>query len=205
MLKMLSFKLLLLLAVALGFFEGDAKFGEGSGARRRRCLNGNPPKRLKRRDRRMMSQLELSGGEVLCGGFYPRVSCCLQSDSPGLGLLENKVGAAQPGGRTDGRTDANLAYWLGGFPVAAAMLVVARGAKLVWALVITFLKRRGDLVVCFLWAVLIVLPPPESAVEMLGKLACLRKETLLWYPRPGLGKYFKRIAINSVFLDQIGH
>lgn len=95
MLKMLSFKLLLL-AVALGFFEGDAKFGErseGNGARRRRCLNGNPPKRLKRRDRRMMSQLELlSGGEILCGGFYPRVSCCLQSDSPGLGRLENKVG-----------------------------------------------------------------------------------------------------------------
>ncbi|CAH7297134.1 Hhip [Phodopus roborovskii] len=94
MLKMLSFKLLLL-AVALGFFEGDAKFGErseGSGARRRRCLNGNPPKRLKRRDRRMMSQLELlSGGEILCGGFYPRVSCCLQSDSPGLGRLENKI------------------------------------------------------------------------------------------------------------------
>ncbi|XP_007464056.1 PREDICTED: hedgehog-interacting protein-like isoform X1 [Lipotes vexillifer] len=94
MLKMLSFKLLLL-AVALGFFEGDAKFGErseGSGARRRRCLNGNPPKRLKRRDRRMMSQLELlSGGEMLCGGFYPRLSCCLRSDSPGLGRLDSKM------------------------------------------------------------------------------------------------------------------
>ena len=66
MLKMLSFKLLLL-AVALGFFEGDAKFGErseGSGVRRRRCLNGNPPKRLKKKDRRMMSQPELlSGGD----------------------------------------------------------------------------------------------------------------------------------------------
>ncbi|XP_036096403.1 hedgehog-interacting protein [Molossus molossus] len=94
MLKMLSFKLLLL-AVALGFFEGDAKFGErseGSGARRRRCLNGNPPKRLKRRDRRMMSQLELlSGGEMLCSGFYPRLSCCLRSDSPGLGRLDHKI------------------------------------------------------------------------------------------------------------------
>ncbi|ELK17525.1 Hedgehog-interacting protein [Pteropus alecto] len=93
MLKMLSFKLLLL-AMALGFFEGDAKFGErseGSGARRRRCLNGNPPKRLKRRDRRMMSQLELlSGEEMLCGGFYPRLSCCLRSDSPGLGRLDSK-------------------------------------------------------------------------------------------------------------------
>uniref|UniRef100_A0A8C2P6N1 Folate receptor-like domain-containing protein n=1 Tax=Capra hircus TaxID=9925 RepID=A0A8C2P6N1_CAPHI len=94
MLKMLSFKLLLL-AVALGFFEGDAKFGErseGSGVRRRRCLNGNPPKRLKKKDRRMMSQPELlSGGEMLCGGFYPRLSCCLRSDSPGLGRLDSKI------------------------------------------------------------------------------------------------------------------
>lgn len=99
MLKMLSFKLLLL-AMALGFFEGDAKFGErseGSGARRRRCLNGNPPRRLKRRDRRVMSQLELlSGEEMLCGGFYPRLSCCLRSDSPGLGRLDSKVGARPP-------------------------------------------------------------------------------------------------------------
>ncbi|XP_055261192.1 hedgehog-interacting protein isoform X2 [Moschus berezovskii] len=94
MLKMLSFKLLLL-AVALGFFEGDAKFGErseGSGVRRRRCLNGNPPKRLRRKDRRMMSQPELlSGGEMLCSGFYPRLSCCLRSDSPGLGRLDSKI------------------------------------------------------------------------------------------------------------------
>ena len=99
MLKMLSFKLLLL-AVALGFFEGDAKFGErseGSGVRRRRCLNGNPPKRLKKKDRRMMSQPELlSGGEMLCGGFYPRLSCCLRSDSPGLGRLDSKVGMHPP-------------------------------------------------------------------------------------------------------------
>lgn len=112
MLKMLSFKLLLL-AVALGFFEGDAKFGErsdGSGARRRRCLNGNPPKRLKRRDRRMMSQLELlNGGEMLCGGFYPRLSCCLRSDSPGLGRLENKVGTRPPHG-------CELGIRLGGVP-----------------------------------------------------------------------------------------
>ncbi|XP_004606255.1 hedgehog-interacting protein [Sorex araneus] len=93
MLKMLSFKLLLL-AVALGFFEGDAKFGErgeASAARRRRCLNGNPPRRLKRRDRRLLSQLEvLSGGEVLCGGFYPRLSCCPRSDSPGLGRQDQQ-------------------------------------------------------------------------------------------------------------------
>lgn len=129
MLKMLSFKLLLL-AVALGFFEGDAKFGErseGSGVRRRRCLNGNPPKRLKRRDRRMMSQLELlSGGEMLCGGFYPRLSCCLRSDSPGLGRLDHKV-STQPPHRCE-------IGWVG-FPVAPAMLVSVRRAKLVWAVV----------------------------------------------------------------------
>lgn len=110
MLKMLSFKLLLL-AVALGFFEGDAKFGErseASGVRRRRCLNGNPPKRLKRRDRRMMSQQELlSGGEMPCGGFYPRLSCCLRSDSPGLGRLDHKVGTHPPRRREVG----TLAGW----------------------------------------------------------------------------------------------
>ncbi|XP_001367199.2 hedgehog-interacting protein isoform X1 [Monodelphis domestica] len=94
MLKMLSFKLLLV-AVALGFFEGDAKFGErneGTGARRRRCLNGNPPKRLKRRDRRMMSQLEsLSGPEAVCGAFYPRLSCCSRIDSQSLLHMESKI------------------------------------------------------------------------------------------------------------------
>lgn len=126
MLKMLSFKLLLL-AVALGFFEGDAKFGErieGSGARRRRCLNGNPPKRLKRRDRRMMSQLELlSGGEMLCGGFYPRLSCCLRSDSPGLGRLDNKVSTHPPH-----RCESDmLARW--GLPGAPGMLVAVRREK----------------------------------------------------------------------------
>ncbi|KAM8969903.1 hedgehog-interacting protein isoform X1 [Antechinus flavipes] len=94
MLKMLSFKLLLV-AVALGFFEGDAKFGErneGTGARRRRCLNGNPPKRLKRRDRRMMSQLDsLSGAEAVCGAFYPRLSCCSRIDSQSLLHMESKI------------------------------------------------------------------------------------------------------------------
>lgn len=130
MLKMLSFKLLLL-AVALGFFEGDAKFGErseaASGVRRRRCLNGSPPKRLKRRDRRMMSQQELlSGGELLCGGFYPRLSCCLRSDSPGLGRLDHKVGTA-----------GRLATWLGGLPCGSlrgsCWLVAGRRADVcVW-------------------------------------------------------------------------
>lgn len=39
---------------------------------------------------------------------------------------------------------------------------------------------------------------------MLCKTACLRKEKLLWYPRSGPGKYFKRIAINSVFWIESG-
>uniref|UniRef100_F7DUE2 Hedgehog interacting protein n=1 Tax=Ornithorhynchus anatinus TaxID=9258 RepID=F7DUE2_ORNAN len=94
MLKMLSFKLLLV-AVALCFFEGDAKSGErneGSLARRRRCLNGNPPRRLKRRDRRVMSQLEApSGGESVCGGLYPRLSCCSRTDSQGWLHVETKI------------------------------------------------------------------------------------------------------------------
>ncbi|XP_042557751.1 hedgehog-interacting protein [Dipodomys merriami] len=99
MLKMLSFKLLLL-AVALGFFEGEAKFGErgeAAAARRRRCLSGGPPRRLKRRERRLLAQLEPlagGGGDVLCGGFYPRLSCCLLADSRGLGRLENKIFSA---------------------------------------------------------------------------------------------------------------
>lgn len=73
----------------------------------------------------MMSQLELlSGGEMLCGAFYPRLSCCLRSDSPGLGRLDNKVGTHPPRRCEIGR--------LGGFPVAPAMLVAVRRAKLVW-------------------------------------------------------------------------
>lgn len=39
---------------------------------------------------------------------------------------------------------------------------------------------------------------------MLCKTACLRKEKLLWYPHSGLGKYFIRIAINSVFWIESG-
>lgn len=156
MLKMLSFKLLLL-AVALGFFEGDAKFGErseGSGARRRRCLNGNPPKRLKRRDRRMMSQLELlSGGEMLCGGFYPRLSCCLRSDSPGLGRLDHKVGTRPPHPCEIG--------WVG-FPAAPATLVSVRRAKLVWAVHFNnFSKALARFRCVFLRGAQIPLPPPR--------------------------------------------
>ncbi|RMC13691.1 hypothetical protein DUI87_08769 [Hirundo rustica rustica] len=89
MLKMLPFKLLLV-AVVLCFFEGDAKFGE-SGARRRRCLNGTPPRRLKKRDRRVLSPEAPGGGEAMCRGLYPRLSCCSRSEAQGLPHAEAKV------------------------------------------------------------------------------------------------------------------
>lgn len=87
---MLPFKLLLV-AVVLCFFEGDAKFGE-SGARRRRCLNGTPPRRLKKRDRRVLSPEAPGGGEAMCRGLYPRLSCCSRSEAQGLPHAEAKVG-----------------------------------------------------------------------------------------------------------------
>ena len=72
----------------------------------------------------MMSQLELlSGGEMLCGGFYPRLSCCLRSDSPGLGRLDNKV-STQPPHRCESDM---LARW--GLPGAPGLLVAVRREK----------------------------------------------------------------------------
>lgn len=97
MLKMLPFKLLLV-AVALCFFEGDAKFGE-SGARRRRCLNGTPPRRLKKRDRRLLSPEAPGGAEAMCRGLYPRLSCCSRADAQGLLHAGAKVGTADGGRR----------------------------------------------------------------------------------------------------------
>lgn len=97
MLKMLPFKLLLV-AVALCFFEGDAKFGE-SGARRRRCLNGTPPRRLKKRDRRLLSPEAPGGAEAMCRGLYPRLSCCSRADAQGLLHAGAKVGTAGSGRR----------------------------------------------------------------------------------------------------------
>lgn len=58
--------------------------------------------------------------------------------------------------------------------------------------------------VCVLSSVQIALPTLESVVGMLAKLAYLYRETFLWYPRPGLSKYFKRIGINCI-LDQMEH
>ncbi|KAL8207113.1 UNVERIFIED_CONTAM: hypothetical protein K2H54_045151 [Gekko kuhli] len=89
-LKMLPLRLLLV-AVVLCFLEGgDAKFGE-SGAKRRRCLNGSPPRRLKKRDRRLMLLEPPHGAELACRGFYPRLSCCPRAESQGwLQLSDNK-------------------------------------------------------------------------------------------------------------------
>ncbi|NWI13577.1 HHIP protein, partial [Crypturellus soui] len=88
MLKMLPFKLLLV-AVVLCFFEGDAKFAE-SGARRRRCLSGAPPRRLKKRERRLLPA-EAPGAEGLCRGLYPRLSCCARADVAALPRAHAKI------------------------------------------------------------------------------------------------------------------
>lgn len=66
----------LVLAIAVNVWEcGDAKFGERGeiSPRRRRCYDGSLPKRLKKRERKVL--LDGSSGEV-CHRLYPRVSCC---------------------------------------------------------------------------------------------------------------------------------
>ncbi|MEE6461390.1 hypothetical protein FKM82_001282 [Ascaphus truei] len=83
--KMLLLQWLLVWGIALLVLESEAKFGEKSeaGARRRRCLNGNPPRRVKKRHRKMQT-LDLGWGGEGCRGLYPRLSCCSKTDSPGL-------------------------------------------------------------------------------------------------------------------------
>ncbi|XP_053114104.1 hedgehog-interacting protein isoform X1 [Hemicordylus capensis] len=88
-LKMLPLKLLLV-AVVLCFFEGDAKFGE-NGAKRRRCLNGSPPRRLKKRDRRLMLLEPPIAGDLMCRAFYPRLSCCPRVERQSMLPAENKI------------------------------------------------------------------------------------------------------------------
>ncbi|KAG8014700.1 Hedgehog-interacting protein [Nibea albiflora] len=66
----------LVLAIAVNVWEcGDAKFGERGeiSPRRRRCYDGSLPKRLKKRERKVL--LDGSSGEV-CHRLYPRMSCC---------------------------------------------------------------------------------------------------------------------------------
>lgn len=88
---------LLLVALVLCFFEGETKFGE-TAAKRRRCLNGSPPRRLKKRDRRLMLLEPPNRGELLCQGFYPRLSCCSRAERQGLLQIEsNKVGSSWVG------------------------------------------------------------------------------------------------------------
>lgn len=70
----------LVLAIAVNVWEcGDAKFGERGelSPRRRRCYDGSLPKRLKKRERKVLldGSSGSSSGEV-CHRLYPRVSCC---------------------------------------------------------------------------------------------------------------------------------
>ncbi|XP_066574515.1 hedgehog-interacting protein [Amia ocellicauda] len=70
-------KFVLVLAVAVNVWEcGDAKFGEKGeiSPRRRRCLDGSTPRRLKKRERKL--SLDSSSSAELCHRLYPRVSCC---------------------------------------------------------------------------------------------------------------------------------
>lgn len=86
------------------------------------------------------------------------------------------------------------------FPVAPAVPVAVRRAQLVRAVLFdNFSKALARCRCAFLGVHRYLSRPQESAVGMLCKTACLRKQKLLWYPHSGLGKYFKRIAINSVF------
>uniref|UniRef100_A0A3Q2QGD3 Hedgehog-interacting protein n=1 Tax=Fundulus heteroclitus TaxID=8078 RepID=A0A3Q2QGD3_FUNHE len=72
----------LVLAIAANVWEcGDAKLGERGelSPRRRRCYDGSLPKRLKRRERKVLldgSSSSSSGGGEVCHRLYPRVSCC---------------------------------------------------------------------------------------------------------------------------------
>uniref|UniRef100_A0A672Z1C8 Hedgehog-interacting protein n=1 Tax=Sphaeramia orbicularis TaxID=375764 RepID=A0A672Z1C8_9TELE len=67
----------LVLAIAVNVWEcGDAKFGERGeiSPRRRRCYDGSLPKRLKKRERKVL--LDGSSSGEVCHRLYPRVSCC---------------------------------------------------------------------------------------------------------------------------------
>ncbi|XP_074520779.1 hedgehog-interacting protein isoform X1 [Halichoeres trimaculatus] len=67
----------LVLAIAVNLWEcGDAKFGERGeiSPRRRRCYDGSMPKRLKKRERKVL--LDGSSSGEVCHRLYPRVSCC---------------------------------------------------------------------------------------------------------------------------------
>lgn len=70
-------QVVLVLSIAVSVWEcGDAKFGERGeiGPRRRRCYDGSLPKRLKKRERKVL--LDGSNSGEVCHRLYPRVSCC---------------------------------------------------------------------------------------------------------------------------------
>ncbi|XP_035515657.1 hedgehog-interacting protein [Morone saxatilis] len=69
----------LVLAIAVNVWEcGDAKFGERGeiSPRRRRCYDGSLPKRLKKRERKVLLDGSSSSSGEVCHRLYPRVSCC---------------------------------------------------------------------------------------------------------------------------------
>ncbi|XP_078799840.1 hedgehog-interacting protein-like [Oryzias latipes] len=72
----------LVLVVAVNVWEcGDAKFGEKGeiiSPRRRRCYDGSLPKRLKKRERKVLHDggSSSSNSGELCHMLYSRVSCC---------------------------------------------------------------------------------------------------------------------------------
>ncbi|XP_059820961.1 hedgehog-interacting protein-like isoform X1 [Hypanus sabinus] len=71
---MVSLRFALVLAVVANFIDSEAKFLERSEkAPVRRCLDGSTPRRLRRRERRLLA-LDPSG--YTCHRLYSRLSCC---------------------------------------------------------------------------------------------------------------------------------
>ncbi|XP_067897659.1 hedgehog-interacting protein isoform X5 [Heterodontus francisci] len=69
-----SLKFVLVLAVAANFLDSEAKSRERSeNSPVRRCLDGSAPRRLRKRDRRLLA-LDASG--YICHKLYSRLSCC---------------------------------------------------------------------------------------------------------------------------------
>ncbi|GCB79598.1 hypothetical protein scyTo_0019571 [Scyliorhinus torazame] len=69
-----SLKFVLVLVVAANLLDSEAKSRERSEKSPvRRCLDGSAPRRLKKRDRRLLA-LDASG--YICHKLYSRLSCC---------------------------------------------------------------------------------------------------------------------------------
>ncbi|XP_048401759.1 hedgehog-interacting protein isoform X1 [Stegostoma tigrinum] len=63
----------LVLAVAANFLDSEAKLRESEKSPVRRCLDGSAPRRLKKRDRRLLA---LDANGYICHKLYSRLSCC---------------------------------------------------------------------------------------------------------------------------------